>query len=283
MATGFFFALAICLIFWSALTVSSYLPTIPKGGPTLEFRATTPFAPQTGATWQISLSQVVDPSNVSDAYTIYDVDLFDTSATTISSLKAKGHNVICYFSAGSYENWRPDASSFPTAAIGNALDGWEGENWVDTRNAGLRDVMAKRIQLAQQKGCDGVDPDNIDGYGNDSGFPLTKATGTDYVKFLASTSHGLGLACGLKNGGDIVGSVIGDVEWELNEQCVVYSECDSLQPFIEAGKPVFHIEYTESNSPSAAFLEKPCSGAGTTGFSTLIKHMALGLWTATCP
>ena len=250
-----------------------------------EQRASSVFAPAMGATWQISLSQVVDPANASDAYTIYNVDLFDTPADNIAGLKAKGHNVICYFSAGSYEDWRTDASSFPKAAIGDAMEGWEGENWIDTRNPDLRAVMTKRIQLAQQKGCDGVDPDNIDGYdpGNNPGFPLTPETGTDFVQFLANTAHGLGLACGLKNGGDIVDSVVGNVEWELNEQCVVYDECDALQPFIEAGKPVFHIEYTKDKVASAAFVKKSCSGAGTGGFSTLIKHMALGPWTTTCP
>lgn len=33
--------------------------------------------------------------------------------------------------------------------------------------------MQARLDLAVQKGCDGVEPDNVDGYQNNSGFPLT--------------------------------------------------------------------------------------------------------------
>ncbi len=33
--------------------------------------------------------------------------------------------------------------------------------------------MEARLGLATRKGCDGVDLDNVNGYDNDTGFPLT--------------------------------------------------------------------------------------------------------------
>ena len=48
---------------------------------------------------------------------MYDIDLFDAPQATIDSLHASGHKVICYLSAGTYENWRPDASSFPSGGM----------------------------------------------------------------------------------------------------------------------------------------------------------------------
>ena len=39
--------------------------------------------------------------------------------------------------------------------------------------------------IAVQKGCDGVDPDNVDGYTNKTGFPLTAKDQLAYNKFLA--------------------------------------------------------------------------------------------------
>jgi hypothetical protein len=36
--------------------------------------------------------------------------------------------------------------------------------------------MSSRLDMAQQKGCDGVDPDNIDAYGNENGLGLTEAS-----------------------------------------------------------------------------------------------------------
>lgn len=83
----------------------------------------------------------------------------DSSAETVEAFHAKGHSVICYFSAGSWEKYRSDAGEFPEEALGKVMDGWPDEKWVDTRNQGVRDLMRKRIQEAKEKGCDGVDPD----------------------------------------------------------------------------------------------------------------------------
>ena len=37
---------------------------------------------------------------------------------------SKGLKPICYISAGSAENWRPDFKNFSSAALGKPLDGW---------------------------------------------------------------------------------------------------------------------------------------------------------------
>ena len=84
------------------------------------------------ASWQWQLQ-----GDINTAYDVdvYDIDLFDASQDVIDQLRADGRTVICYFSAGSFEQWRDDADAFPAAAIGNTLDGWEDERWVDTRDA----------------------------------------------------------------------------------------------------------------------------------------------------
>ena len=61
--------------------------------------------PSPGATLHLQFTGELD-MNVN--VTAYDVDVFDRSASTISTLRAKGRKVICYFSAGSVETWRPD-------------------------------------------------------------------------------------------------------------------------------------------------------------------------------
>lgn len=43
---------------------------------------------------------------------LYELDLFDAQISQISTLKNNGVFVVCYFSAGSFEDWRDDASSF---------------------------------------------------------------------------------------------------------------------------------------------------------------------------
>lgn len=46
-------------------------------------------------------------------------------------------------SAGSYENWRPDAADFPAADVGAPLAGWAGEKWLNIRSTAVRAIMLK--------------------------------------------------------------------------------------------------------------------------------------------
>lgn len=46
-------------------------------------------------------------------------------------------------SAGTYESWRPDASSFLPTDLGNALADWPGERWLNIRSANVRAIMTK--------------------------------------------------------------------------------------------------------------------------------------------
>jgi Glycoside-hydrolase family GH114 len=85
------------------------------------------------------------------------------------------------------------------------------------------------------------------------------------------------MAIGLKNSGSIISYVLQAMQWEVNEQCVQYSECGTFNPFIDVGKPVFHIEYPDQ--VKADFVAELCStsgpGNGSTGFSTVLKHYKL--------
>jgi hypothetical protein len=127
-----------------------------------------PWVPKVNDTWQIILSHppVIDDSSTTTTpnVSIFDIDLFDTPISTIQQLHKLEKKVICYFSAGSYEDWRPDASEFKPEDLGKDLDGWPGEKWLDLNSENVRKIMKERIKMASEKGCDGVDPDNVDGY-----------------------------------------------------------------------------------------------------------------------
>lgn len=237
--------------------------------------------PAVGTTWQIVLSTPLKAPypNV----TAFDFDLFDNPASTITTLHNADHKVICYFSAGSWEKWRPDAGDFDKADIGKPLDGWPGERWLNTKSTKVRAIMSKRMDLAKSKGCDAIDPDNIDVYDNGGGgFNLKPADAVDYVKFLAAEGHNRGLATGLKNGGTIVKQVLSDVDFQVNEQCLQYNECSTFRPFINAGKPVFEIEYRKG-TPDQSVINGICDKPGRKDFSTLVKHMSLDAYYKACP
>ncbi|KAK5704481.1 hypothetical protein LTR17_021863 [Elasticomyces elasticus] len=214
--------------------------------------------PSSNTTWQIVLSHVLaPPTNISAS--ALDGDLFDNASNgSWPIIKAAGYKTICYFSAGSYEDWRPDANDFLPADLGDPLDGWPGEKWLNTISLDVRKIMQARLDLAVKQGCDAVDPDNIDAYDND----------------------------GLKNGGSIVGDVLNVTDFEVNEQCVEYEECETFQPFVDAGKPVFGTEYTKADVDTpireSSFVNDICTNPSRRGFSTLIKHMNLDEWVVAC-
>lgn len=220
--------------------------------------------PAPGTTWQWQLTGTIDQSV---DVQMYDIDLFDASASLISSLHSKGRVVVCYFST-QYEDWRPDAKSFTSSVIGSALDGWAGEAWVDIRSTTVRNIMKARMALAQSKGCDGIEPDNVDGYSNGNGLGLTAADQLDFNKYLASTAHSYGLSIGLKNDLAQAKALQPYFDWALNEQCYQYSECTSLDVFVSAGKAVFNTEY----SGKAATV---CPYMVGRKFSSLIKKLSL--------
>ena len=229
--------------------------------------------PSPGTSWQWQLDGTIDTSIDVD---MYDIDLFDVPEATIADLKAAGRVVICYFSAGSWEDWRPDAGDYPASVLGDPLDGWPGERWVDIRRLDLLGpILEARLDLASTKGCAGVEPDNVDAYQNSSGFPLTSANQLVFNRWIASQAHQRGLSVGLKNDLDQVADLQADFDWAINEQCYQYTECDVLQPFIDAGKAVFGVEYTGNED---AF----CPYFNALGYSWLKKNLALDAWRIDC-
>ena len=130
---------------------------------------------------------------------MFDVDGFEVSGATVDDLHAFGSSVVCYISAGSWENWRPDAEDFPMRVRGRS-NGWPGERWLDVRKIGvLGPIMKARLDMCAAKGFDAVEFDNVDGYQNRTGFPLTAADQLAYNVFLANQAHRRGLSAVLKN------------------------------------------------------------------------------------
>ena len=184
--------------------------------------------------------------------TVYDLDGFDTSAATVAALHSMGCKVIAYFSFGTSENWRSDYSLF-TSSIKGKTNGWAGENWIDIRSDVVKSIMSARMDLAASKGFDGLEPDNVDGYSNSTGFPLTAQDQLNFNEWIASTAHSKGLSVGLKNDVDQASTLQPYFDWMLDEQSYEYSEYNTLLPFVNANKAVFEVEYGNS-TPQATTM-----------------------------
>ena len=230
------------------------------------------YRPAVATTWQWQLQGTINTGYTVD---LYDIDLFDTPSTLIASLQASGKRVICYFSAGSFEDFRPDATSFQSQDLGNPLGDFPDERWLDIRSTSVLAIMEARLDIALEKGCDGVEPDNMDGYANDSGFDLTSGDQVNFNRAIANEAHERGLSVGLKNDLDQISDLIAFFDFQVNEQCHEFDECSLLDAFITAGKPVFNAEYELSLVADATARAQLCEAARTRDFRTLILPLDL--------
>ncbi|KOX37426.1 MULTISPECIES: endo alpha-1,4 polygalactosaminidase [unclassified Streptomyces] len=235
-------------------------------------RAEERWRPKPGLAWQWQLSGRLDPAV---DVPVYDIDGFDHPASAVEDLHARGRKVICYLSTGAWEDFRPDADRFPKALLGRG-NGWKGERWLDVRRTDvLGPLMAERLDMCRDKGFDAVEPDNMDGYKNRTGFPLTAADQLRYNRLIARLAHERGLAVGLKNDLDQIPELLPDFDFAVNEQCAQYDECDRLTPFVKAGKAVFHVEYELTT-------DRFCPRSRRLGLSSMLKKYELGVWRRPC-
>lgn len=261
---------------------------------------TSVWQPKPGTSWQWQIvGRVTAPfRNVS----MYDVDLQDAmpsrtrvhvagfgsvtwprgvNAGVIDGLHADNRMVICYLDSGAYEKYRPDAGLFPKRAIGNTT-GWAGERWLDIR-PGQRDAFAPiiwaRFRLAKSIGCDGVEPDENNPWGNHPGFPITKSAEKSWYLTVARHAHKLGLSVGMKNGLEVVGpQTVKAFDWALNEECFYFHECGRMSQFVSAGKAVFQAEYVadwkhRGLTSMSAVKHRVCQPSRDLTFSTLVKRV----------
>ncbi|MER7275675.1 endo alpha-1,4 polygalactosaminidase [Dactylosporangium sp. NPDC000244] len=229
--------------------------------------------PAVGLTWQWQLTGALDKSVPAE---VYDVDGANTSAADVAALKAAGRHVICYVNVGAHEDFRADARNFPESVRGKGLDGWPGEKWLDIRRWDvLEPLLSARFKQCKDKGFDAVEPDNVDGYSNNSGFPLTAADQLTFNRRVADLAHRAGLGVGLKNDVEQAAALAPAFDFAVNEECARYDECDTLKVFTGAGKPVFHVEYDGS---TGSF----CAKTKALRFSSMKKKMDLDAWRETC-
>ena len=176
----------------------------------------------------------------------YDIDGLSNDATQVAALHALGKRVICYVNVGAAEDFRADYGQFPAAVKGASLGPtWPGEVWVDVRAPEVRTIMAARLRLCAARGFDAVEPDNMDGYANASGFALTAADQLAYAEWIAGEAHALGLAVFQKNDHDQTGALEPSFDGGIDEQCNETGDCGAWAPYLAAGKPVLNAEYSD--------------------------------------
>jgi hypothetical protein len=216
--------------------------------------------------WQFQLQGRID---LSIKAPVYEVDGFDVSARTVRRLHNRGRKVICYFSAGSWENYRSDRNRFPKSVLGKRYEGYPDERWLDIRNfRKFAGPLKARFRMCARKGFDGVETDNVAGFQNRTGFPLTAAHQLRFNRWLARQAHANGLSIGLKNDPSQARQLVRNFDFAVVEECFQYNECAPFNSFIRAGKAVYSVEY---ELPNRRF----CSRAKRLRFSAIGKEYDL--------
>ncbi|MGH3239793.1 MAG: endo alpha-1,4 polygalactosaminidase [Spirillospora sp.] len=242
-------------------------PEVPRAAGPAGF-----WVPAPGERWQWQLTTPVD---VGVDAPIHDIDGFGNGAGVVGELHRRGRRVICYINVGAAERFRPDHAAFPAAVLGRG-NGWPEERWLDIRRTDLLEpVMAKRFDMCRAKGFDAVEPDLLDGYAADTGFPLTATDQLRYNRMIARLAHERGMSVGLKNDLPQIPELVASFDFAVNEQCAEFGECGKLLPFVRAGKAVLHVEY---NVPPADF----CGQTRALGFASMRKRLGLDAWRQPC-
>ncbi|WP_354699317.1 hypothetical protein DSM112329_05029 [Paraconexibacter sp. AEG42_29] len=223
--------------------------------------------------WQIQLAGRID---VTVPAPVVEVDCDGTPAATVRALQRRGAKVLGYIDAGSLESYRADAQRFPPAVVGRLYDGYPDERWLDVRRLDvLLPLLRDRLRTCARNGFDGVDPDNMNGYENDTGFPLTADDQVRFNRALADEAHRQGLAVVLKNTGGLVPRLRRWFDGAVVESCFRFRECAQYAPFVAARRPVYAIEYERAP-------DQFCAEARRRSFSAIFKRTSLSAFRRTC-
>ena len=235
--------------------------------------------PEPGLTWQWQLADS-DIEAVLDV-DIYDLDGVETSPETIRQLKDRGIRTICYLNVGAWEEWRPDAEAFPESIIGASYPGWEGERFLDIRQLNvLAPIMEARLDTCAKAGFDAVEPDNMDSWDADTGFPLTREDALAYSRWLADAAHARGLAIGQKNAPELTSDLVAIYDFAITEDCAAGGWCDEMGAYKDAGKAVLATEYTDQTDIDG--FRGYCMDPALKGLSLILKHRDLDAWRMSC-
>lgn len=266
-------ALALAL---AACSGSALSPVPNVHGATVH--APTMWIPAAGTSYQVQYQGRLDLGVPAAAY---DLDAFDTHSATVAALHAQNRHAVCYVDVGTWENWRPDAHAFPKSVLGKPDGGWPGERWLDIRQtAVLEPIMTQRFELCAHKGFDAIDPDNIDGYTNDTGFPLTAADQLTYDTWVARAIHAQGLSAAQKNDGGQIATLAQVFDFAVVEQCFAQHWCRQFKRYADANRLVVDIEY---GLPQSRFLSKTCPADARLHETAILKHLSLNSWIVSCP
>ncbi|RKN49348.1 endo alpha-1,4 polygalactosaminidase [Micromonospora endolithica] len=241
---------------WSALrrvVAATVVLTLPVPAYACRPRLAPPGAPTPWPTayarqwqWQWQLTAPVDVTVDADVFLL---DAVRVTAEETTALRVRDRRLVCHVPVGTYADTDPDAGRFPPAVRGSAVRGTGGTDrparWLDVRRWDLlAPVLADRFRLCRGKGFGAVALVDADGYAQRTGFPLNFDDQLLFNRRVATLARSLDLSPGLVDDVGQVAALAPDFDFAVSRDCVRLRRCAKLLPFVDAGKPVFHVEFT---------------------------------------
>ncbi|MBU1432115.1 endo alpha-1,4 polygalactosaminidase [Myxococcota bacterium] len=251
-------------------------------------------APAGATSWEWILITEALP-NPPPAVDYLGIDGLEASAAYVEAAQAGGAQVWCYISVGTAEDWRADYADFLAVdaaereagregVVGEIYPEWPDERWLNPRQEALLPLIEARLDHCADLGFDMVEFDNMDGYDNETGFEISEEDEITYLTALAQAARDRGLAPIHKGASGLAEALEPHFDAILLEDCLLYDFCQDAQPYVEAGKPVWDVEYPEAYADAgrALDLDAVCNRSAALSVSTLIKRLDLNTDTIVC-
>lgn len=230
-----------------------------------------------GKTWNWQLSP---PYNLAQDVNILNLDLDEVKPEDMTILEQNGVTSICYVSVGTLENWRTDIDQFPDEIIGKAYGDWPDEKFLDISALDLvLPLMQARFERCANAGFNAIEPDNMDVFGNDSGFDISRAQSVTYFKKLAEIAHKLGLKIAQKNVPELSPQLSDTFDFAVTESCYQDDSCHEYELYAEKGKAILDAEYSDRPID----FEAACIYATDNKISMILKDRDLTQSYQACP
>jgi hypothetical protein len=132
------------------------------------------------------------------------------------------------------------------------------------------------LDVARDKGFDGVLPTNLSAFTHDSGFDLDARDQADYALWISEQVRARGMHVGMPGDYADPGSLVASFDWMVDFGCIESENCERAAPFAAAGKPVHDVE-TEGE------IATICTRAQGYGVNVILKRPDLGAYRVVCP
>jgi len=223
-------------------------------------------AKQVKWSWQMS----TDVDSV-DEVEVYVVDLFKQGSGEIEAIKSDSNKVMCMFHSAQVNDDDPDQDKYSDANKGGYVDANETTSWLNITLVNVQNNILKRVDLAKEKGCDGVVPRDTDMYSlSDTGISIDAAKQESFNKKLANYAHDNNLSVGLEDSKNQISTLVEYYDFAVVNECYANEECDSYKQFIDSDKPVLDAEFNKTYYTDTTMQETVCSDAKARGFSTIL-------------